>query len=133
MGIHLFYADTNEVTGNICEENNNGIYLEESSNNHIQQNTLSYNQQGIICSYAPDNTITENNLISNEEQAKVTTFFHKGFLIPNTWRGNYWDDWKGLCIKCIPGILYVPTKNLIGIFLPWVEIDWHPSRTPYER
>jgi parallel beta-helix repeat protein len=148
-GIELFYTDHNSITNNFIEScgagilifrshnntissnelmnNTNGIYVEEGNQNHINSNKLKRNNRGLFSSYSTRNFIEKNDFIDNDEQAKFTKLLKKGFLLPNTWINNYWDDYKGFLIKPIPGILYIPNRHLIGFFLPWVEFDWNPS------
>ncbi|MGC9554095.1 MAG: right-handed parallel beta-helix repeat-containing protein [Thermoplasmatota archaeon] len=110
----------------------NGIYLTESRENLVQGNHLSDNEEGLFCFYAVRNTIQFNNFVSNARHARFMKFLHVGFIAPNMWRHNYWDDWLQVGVKAIYGGVYVRTFTLIGIFIPWVEVDWCPAREPYE-
>jgi parallel beta-helix repeat protein len=130
-GIYLFNSKNNIMINNTINNCSDGIYIEESSNNIVQHNHLIYTENGIFCSYAPENNIKNNNFIANENNAKFSKFFHIDFIIPNKWRNNYWDDWVGFGGKIIPGIMYIPNNNLIGIFIPWFEIDWRPEKEPF--
>jgi len=131
-GIYLFNSKHHIIINNTIMNCSNGIYIEESSNNIVQNNHLTENEKGVFCSYAPENNFRYNNFILNKDNAKFTKFFHQGFLIPNKWNNNYWDDWIGLGDKIIPGIMYIPNDNLIGLFVPWIEVDWRPVREPYD-
>ncbi len=131
-GIYLFSSQKQILSYNIVTDCAKGIYLEESSDNTVNSNHLTGNQEGLFCLYASDNKVQYNNFISNEENAKFAKFFHQDFLIPNKWKNNYWDDWIGFGVKCIPGIMYIPCGNPIGTFIPWMEMDWHPAKKPYE-
>jgi hypothetical protein len=44
-------------------------------------------------------------------------------IITNGFDGNYWDDWIGFGPKLIRGAV---------LFIPWIEIDWHPAKEPYD-
>jgi len=129
-GIYVFLSHENNIEKNSIVNCINGIYVEEANNNNIKSNFISNNQRGIFCSYASDNTIQYNNFISNEENAKFAKFLKTGFLISNKWKHNYWDDWLGFGVKCILGLIYIPTGDPIGIFIPWLEVDWHPKLQP---
>lgn len=88
--------------------------------------------EGIFSYYATNNRIHCNNFISNENNARFAKFFHAGFIAPDIWRENYWDDWMNIGAKFIFGATYVQTFGLIGIFIPWAEIDSHPAKESYE-
>jgi len=151
-GIELFYADYNSITNNSIEScgggilifrshnnmissneitnNSNGIYVEEGNQNYITRNILKRNDRGLFSSYSTKNMIEKNDFIDNDEHAKFTKLLKKGFLLPNTWKNNFWDDYKGFLIKLIPGVLYIPNRHLIGFFFPWLEFDICPSTEP---
>jgi hypothetical protein len=99
----------------------------------VSMNQINGNDRGIFCSYAPKNLISKNNFISNIESAKFTKYAYPGFLKPNTWMNNYWDDWVGFGIKIIPGLMYIPRDDqTIGWFVPWIEADFSPVYDPYD-
>lgn len=107
-----------------------GIYLEESVGNTILNNHLTDNEEGLFCFYSVRNTIKHNNFISNTVNARFVKFLHIGFIAPNKWDQNYWDDWAQIGVKVIFGGMYVRTFSIIGIFIPWIEVDWHPTHEP---
>lgn len=131
-GIYVGSPNPQTISYNRVSNCSKGIYLEESSGNAILGNHIAGNQEGLFCSYAPGNTIQYNNFISNTRHARFVAFLHAGFLVPNTWSHNYWDDWMQVGGKAILGAIYVPTPALIGIFVPWLNLDWHPASEPYE-
>jgi parallel beta-helix repeat protein len=110
--------------------NTNGIYIEEANHNLITCNVIKSNNRGIFSSYSTRNLIEKNDFLENEANARFTKLLKLGFLLPNTWRNNYWDDYKGFLGKPILGALYIPNRNLIGFFLPWLEFDKCPSIEP---
>jgi len=130
-GVYIFRSDGNKVTSNLLTNCSKAIYIEEGARNLISQNQIQDNEQGVFCSYSADNNIEKNNLIGNVEHAKFAKFLQKGFLIPNKWKMNYWDDFKGILIKTIFGLMYVPIGSPIGFFLPWYEFDTKPTNNPY--
>lgn len=131
-GVYVGSQHPQTISYNRISNCSTGIYLEESSGNAVLGNHITGNQEGLFCSYAPGNTIQYNNFISNTRHARFVTFLHARFLAPNTWSHNYWDDWMQVGGKVIFGALYIPTFSLIGIFVPWLNLDWHPASEPYE-
>ena len=127
-GIHIFRSNNNMISSNEITNCTNGIYIEEVNQNSIISNVMKKNGRGIFSSYSSRNLIEKNNFIDNEEHAKFTKFFHQDFMISNKWQNNYWDDWIGFGIKVIPGIMYIPNSNLIGFFIPWIELDRNPAK-----
>mgnify|MGYP001096186171 CR=1 FL=1 len=131
-GIYLYNSHNVVIEKNTVKSCSKGIYLEESNENTIQRNHLFSNEQGTFLSYSSNNILTENNYISNVEQAKFTTWLSPTGLQLSSWDSNYWDNSLAILPKCIPGILFIRTYNPIGIFLPWVAIDWNPALERYE-
>ena len=129
-GILLFRSHNNMISSNKITNSTNGIYIEEGNSNSITRNIIKINGQGLFSSYSTRNLIEKNNFMDNEEHAKFTKLLKQGFLIPNTWRNNYWDDYKKFLIKPIFGLMYIPNRHLIGFFLPWFEFDRNPSIEP---
>ncbi len=131
-GIYVSESNEQNISYNRVTNCSKGIYLTESSGATIIGNHLTGNEEGLFSYYASGNTIKCNNFISNVRNARFATFFHTGFLAPNRWVQNYWDDWIRIGAKVIFGVVYVPTFSLIGLFIPWVNFDWHPAQEPYE-
>jgi len=130
-GILLFRSHNNNLSFNTCVNNTNGIYIEEGNKNHIFLNDIRTNNRGLFSSYSILNRIEQNNFIDNDEQVRFTKLLKKGFLLPNTWSNNYWDDFNGLLIKPILGVLYIPNRYLIGFFFPCISFDLNPSKEPF--
>ena len=130
-GIYCFRSSDQLISQNRVSNASKGIYLEECTACLIERNVVIENSQGIFASYASDNLITENNVLSNVEQAKLTTWLSPEGLPLSRWVRNYWDDIRGVFPKWIPGLLFIPTNDPIGIFLPWGAFDWHPASEPY--
>jgi len=116
-GIYLYETKGNTVSGNIISHNADGILLWESSDT-IVHNTLSDNWYGIYLDDSSNNFILENNFYSNMQHA----FFENGL---NTWENNYWGRPR-LLPKLIFGTIQIDTT-----WIPWINIDWHPSQQPY--
>lgn len=131
-GIHVERSHSQTIIHNRITQCSKGIYLTESRGNLVQGNHLADNEEGLFCFYAVRNTIQFNNFVSNVRHARFMKFLHVGFIAPNMWRHNYWDDWLGIGGRVIFGGIYIPTLSLIGIFIPWIEVDWRPASEPHE-
>ncbi len=131
-GVYVYASGGQMIRNNSISNCSKGIYLEESHGNMVTGNHLTGNQEGLFCSYAVGNTVMFNNFISNIRHARFVKFLRLGFLAPNRWSQNYWDDWLGVGGKIVFGAIYVPTFSLIGVFVPWMEVDWHPAAAPHE-
>ena len=131
-GILLFRSHNNKLSYNKFVNNTNGLYIEEGNKNHIFLNNLSENNRGLFSSYSTQNRIEQNNFIDNDEQVRFTKLLKKGFLLPNSWTNNYWDDFNGLYLKPILGVLYIPNRFLIGFFFPCLSFDVNPANEPFD-
>jgi parallel beta-helix repeat protein len=125
---------------NVIKENsiNNyetiGIHLWTASENLIIRNNLIHNGFFGVYLYklSRDNMITQNNFIDNGFRKDVpdrvnyldNAFFFNCFF--NKWNANYWDDWNFRLPRIIKGRL-----GIIG-FIPFFNIDWNPSKEPYD-
>ncbi len=130
-GIYLYNSENILIEHNMISTCIKAVYIEESNDNTILRNHLFKNEQGMYVSYAADNMITENNFILNREDTKFATWLSPIGLQLSNWDANYYDDSTGIFPKCIPGILFIRTYAPLGIFLPWICIDWHPAQAPY--
>ena len=100
-----------EISGNIIENNENGIYLNCIRSLSIKRNNISLNSEigvfieGYFCK------IIKNNIFNNELDAYNNAgFFHY-------WNNNFWGvDVK--IIKIIPG--------------KFMNLDWNPVNIPYD-
>ena len=131
-GILIHRSNYNTISSNTLNNNTNGIYIEEGNQNIIKRNLIKHNNRGLFSSYSIKNSIEKNNFIDNDEQAKFTKLLRRGFLSPNKWDSNYWDDWNGFFIKSILGVFYIPNGLIFGLFIPWFEFDFNPAQLPHE-
>jgi len=56
------------------------------------------------------------------------------YIFRNTWRNNYWDDWKLPIPRPIRGewsFFIVPLMEILGPF-PTFQVDWSPEVIPYD-
>ncbi len=138
-------GSNNNIENNIIINNKNGIYLDDySMNNIIARNVITKNNRGIILGHKsiikqPYYTQILNNIIqSNQIGIKLVdvryTEILKNTFIQNEndavfdssfysrWDQNYWNSPR-LFPKIIHGSVSV---------IPWINIDWHPAKEPYE-
>ena len=136
----------NEVSYNLI-----GISVMTSSNNNLVHHNRIHNNQittegaGIwLLEQAYNNTVSENEIYNNKVGIRVThgsvdnviqnNNFKKNFPISamfmvrstNSWDNNYWNR---------PRILPKPIigfKTVGKILIPWINIDWHPAKRPFE-
>jgi len=115
-----------------------GIYLESlcNSNNFIKNNIVN-TDVGVLSETCQLNMFKRNNFINNS----VHAYFEYVFLfnvLPNFWRGNYWDDWDGSPPKSIEGKMIIhhismdPDNPIPDTVKPWTNFDWHPAQEPYD-
>ena len=65
-GIHAWRGDDNNITNNVVNGNNDGIYFQESSNNIILGNIVNNNTNyGIYMAQSHHNLISENDVFDN--------------------------------------------------------------------
>ena len=121
QAMHISTSNNNTISGNICFQSDIGIKLEASNNNTISLNNITMNKnRGMYLFVSDNNEITKNNFINNSKQA----FFRK--CKGTTWDENYWDDSK----LPIPKLIFGTTGPAIGL-IPWINLDLHPAKEPY--
>jgi parallel beta-helix repeat protein len=132
-GIYGYADHGNIIKNNNISDNNIGIFLRISDNNTIISNNIANNnrlgvdfesESGSVSGNCDYNKVIKNNFLNNKRHAR---FFHwmedDGKYFPlNTWSQNYWDR---------PRIF---PKLIFGFhtFSPWINIDWHPAKEPYD-
>jgi len=127
FGIDLnCWSHYNTFYENILSSNGmDGLHVNLCRHNTFYRNTIEYNKKGLTLLSSYYNTIKNNNFKGNLLHAR----FDESIL--NTWDGNYWGRSRlipkfifgELCI--LPSDLYFP-----GLYIPWVNIDWHPAKEP---
>jgi len=133
-------SDKNTFNNNTISDNKYGIYLTytwmppmaliPSTSNIIYENTILKNDYGIYLNLSLFNLILKNNFTDNKED----TFFTNSFL--NRWKNNYWNESR-ILPKRLHGEIILkwiisglpPSLQLI---IPWINIDWHPAKEPYD-
>ena len=120
-GIEFLAGPCNIISHNLIYKNYVGINTRLSSNttaNSLFYNTFLDNRRGLWI-YDSGSHIFCNNFINNSDFNAVS-FFNSRRMNPsiNSWERNYWDDWRGIGPKWIPGV--------IGL-----NFDWHPAEEPY--
>jgi hypothetical protein len=128
----LIRGENTSIFSNIIIDNRVGVDLNTHSIN-IQGNQFERNEKGIVCSesYA---TIRENNFIDNDIHAEYSNLINLPIVGRNTWRNNYWDDWRLPIPKPIRGYwawLSLIMMDIIGPF-PGFQFDWRPVTNSYD-
>lgn len=113
----------NTISENEIYNNNVGIQIGKASfDNIIQDNDISKNKIGVQLKNSSDgNTIRYNNFKKN---FPITAVFNG--CSTNTWDHNYWNR---------PRILPKPIigyKTIGKVPIPWINIDRHPAKQPYD-
>ncbi len=133
-GIRL-NGGNNIIFGNDIESCTTGILNNGGDNNIIQGNNIELCPIGFSNEYGRGNRIIKNNF---KECWNFLPWFKVSFLDflrKDRWIGNYWDTWKGVAPKIIPGILIfgIPVGEWgIPIPVPCFVFDWHPAKEPYD-
>jgi len=144
-GIHFYGLPNSHVSisKNIFSNNYCGIYPGYCKNCTISENNFIKNDFGIRIFDAVNNTICNNNIESNTQcgilvfEKSTSNYIYKNNFINNTksayfywfsfqnkWDGNFWNE---------PTDKPVIIFGSIGlVFIPWINIDWHPAQEPYD-
>lgn len=159
IGIWLWEASKNTISGNICERNDYGIEIRSSADNHIVGNTFLNNGAGAwlplysiyreIFYFADSgndektlhNTFTQNNFIDNQKPIETQSLTNTKNYWDNGSVGNYWDTHNGNDTNN-DGLIDEPYKikaeYYTGGYLKngtWKEqtyaLDHYPLMTPY--
>ena len=91
-GIYLYSSSDNTITGNTCNNNNNGIRLDSSSNkNIVTDNTCNSNSHGIRFDLSSDNTMTDNICNNNSSNGiYLYSSSSNNTIADNTCNNNYY-------------------------------------------
>ena len=105
-GLFLKEISDSYIFGNRFIRNTSGIHMEGTNRIKVEKNIFEANGWGMkIQASCMDNEIVSNNFIGNTFDISTN-----GFLVLNTFNGNYWDKYEG----------YDLDKNKIG------DIPYHP-------
>jgi len=126
-GILLRFSDENTISENIIVNSTEGIDVGDSNNNKIDSNEISHNIDGIFISYSLKNMIAKNNFRYNGESDAFSVLSFQPFW-RNTWDANYWNR-----PRVLPNVIfgYLEYHENRLIMIPWVNVDWHPVKKPY--
>jgi parallel beta-helix repeat protein len=140
-GIH-FVSCNSGIENNSILNNGRGIYI-ETSECTITYNTISNNDLGIYLK-GGNSFIQKNNLLNNTIHARFKNYLdfsirnspHIKYLGENNWEQNYWGEEKE-SPKIIYGVIGIRLEYILGyiggrIGFPWINIDWHPAKEPYD-
>ena len=127
--IILGNSPNNIINGNIIVNNSGGIYLRDSIKNNITGNEISNNNYGITLTDQQD--VSSNNVISRNnfrENGHKNTFSitEQKLQDKNIWDQNYWGR-----SRLFPKLIF-GKKKMEHIYIPWLNVDWHPAQEPYE-
>jgi parallel beta-helix repeat protein len=133
-GISLGAGDTIEF--NYLINNDEGMGGEDyigTAMASIIKNQFEANRIGIEYSNYASSIISYNNFVNNTRPA---FFYYPNvfFSIRMNWDHNYWSNHITNKPKAIPGKFLLWGEILpyeIGIYIPWVNFDWHPAQEPY--
>jgi len=102
-----------------------GVRISNSSYNIITQNTISNCSEYDI--YIIKNSSYNSITMNTFEKKNVNAFFSNSFK--NEWDANYWGN-----PKILPKLIF--GKFGFGFteypLIPWLNVDWHPAREPYD-
>jgi len=103
-----------------------GLNVNLCKYNTFYRNTIEYNYKGLTLLSSYYNSINNNNFKGNLLQARFDDSLF------NTWDGNYWGRSR-LFPKFIFGVLCIIPPDLYfpGVYITWINIDWHPAKEPY--
>jgi parallel beta-helix repeat protein len=151
-GDFIHYDRYETISYNIVTRNNNGIYLAGSTEILITRNTITNNTYDGIWLCDAVNCVISWNLISDHGEAGIylefasnNTFMYNNIMragywlvyftnhrIPDKWYRNYWIRSR-ILPKVIFGNRMFNWEDLEHAFcLPWVMVDWHPAKEPYD-
>jgi len=139
MGILISDSSLNEISSNSITNNTYGVKLEiyqrgkNTSHNTISNNTIKKNSYGVYLSQDKylRGCVTNNSFFRNNflEPIESEAFFRLGFFrCKNMWSENYWSESRILPKMIVGQTGFLPKQMLI----PWVNVDWHPARQPYD-
>ncbi len=122
-GIFLSSCRKTNISGNILQNNTDGAWLCGCWKNSLSYNIIMDNNDfGIWFSTSNFNKVFKNNFMNNGKNA------HFSWLsLKNSWKGNFWDKERESPYPIIgwfnPGAV---------IKIPWLNFDWNPAQEPYD-
>jgi nitrous oxidase accessory protein len=92
-GIGLKDMDDSHVAANVLSANKVGLFLEHSRG-LVRENLVAGNDKGVVLfPSAQGNRFEDNSFVENGSQVEIEGF--RDTMTTNTWRGNYWSDYRG--------------------------------------
>jgi len=130
-GIHTNFANYNIISGNNVGNNKDGITLYQYSNNNMifNNNVTNSKHKGIFLLGSTNNNISSNNFFKNKWGD--ARFVYDITRLGNKWNRNYWGDSKEKPHVIFGRISILPSSFGFGI-IPWINIDLHPAKEPYD-
>jgi len=122
-GIRSF-GSYNSILFNNINNNFYGIYTKNCDKNSIYLNSISSNDFGVYLEETREHLFSSNNFIDNDKDVHFEDS-------DNKWEGNYWNDiFRN--VKVLFGTKQIGMIIFIPIMIPWMDIDWHPAKEPYD-
>jgi parallel beta-helix repeat protein len=130
MGIFLVNSTSNTISGNIFINNLIGLLFTFGENNNISGNHFEKGMLNVALISSNNNLFSKNNFIFNHT---ILLYLVRKNIFSidsdNKWEGNYWNR-----ARLLPVLIW--GNKLIKLFIyrniPWLDIDWHPAKEPYE-
>lgn len=127
IGIEMDKTSSTNITGNIITNTvREGISLIDSNTNTIYGNTLENAEIGVNLYRSSNNNILRNNFFNSKDK---DAFFIGDEIShgKNKWQRNYWNQFR-----ILPKLIFGKI-DLWFIRIPWLNIDWHPAKEPYDN
>jgi len=125
----LISSHSTQASHNLIDFCNVGITVSNCQHSIVTRNTIQHCLWGVYLELATATTIKQNNILNT----KLYACFHNAIL--NLWIGNYWGRLKVLP-KIIPGMILIYKHpdpfHYKTIFIPWINVDWHPAIKPFD-
>ncbi len=83
-------------------------------------------KKDIKISLSTNNVVIANNFMAHQNQRFSPTFYYDPFLSKNRFDLNYWENANNSLYLIFGRI------DLFNVALPWLNIDWHPAKKPYD-
>ena len=128
-GLLISSRDT-QISYNLVSNCSVGITITDCLRNIATRNVIQHCVYGVYLESAVMVTITQNTFLDN----RLFSGLQQNTLL-NRWSGNYWNRPR-VIPKIVPGkivIIWHPDPiHYKGIIIPFINIDWHPAKVPFD-
>ncbi len=142
-GITLRSVKNTVILKNNITSNTYGVETEETSNITISENHFTTNHISINIVSSSDTLVSENSIDNNINGIRLQNSLKTEIRCNNfkdnkqrnalfsdcnntVWDSNYWNR-----PHILPKIIFGKIKHG-NITIPWINIDWHPAKEPYD-